>query len=228
MGCAIRSLWHQFPLLPPPRFWETMRAQSLSPRTCTSDGTSSSSNLCCLLQPTISHFRARDSISVNAGEFILPNKHLIKELSRKGLWTEQVQNKMIANKGSIQSITTIPQSIRAIYKTSWEIPQRTILKQAADRGPFICQSQSMNIHMAEPSVSKLTSLHFHAWKIGLKTGVYYLRTKPKADAIQFTVDHDALTRKEGEIERVDKEAVAACSLAPGEGNDDKECCFCGA
>ena len=133
----------------------------------------------------LAFFAGADGI-VNAGEFILPNKHLIKELSRKGLWTEQVQNKMIANKGSIQSITAIPQSIRAIYKTSWEIPQRTILKQAADRGPFICQSQSMNIHMAEPSVSKLTSLHFHAWKIGLKTGVIFITFAQNPKQMQYS------------------------------------------
>jgi len=97
-------------------------------------------------------------------------------------------NRLDCARGSIQKVTEIPKEMRDVYKTVWEIPQRCILDMAADRGAFICQSQSMNVHLGEPSTSKLTSMHFYAWKKGLKTGMYYLRTRPKADAIQFTVD----------------------------------------
>merc|ERR1712127_906645 len=95
--------------------------------------------------------------------------------------------------GSVQNVAELPKEIRDVYKTVWEIPQRAILDMAADRGAFICQSQSMNVHIGEPTSSKLTSMHFYAWKKGLKTGMYYLRTKPKADAIQFTVNQAMLS-----------------------------------
>ena len=125
---------------------------------------------------------------VLAGEFTIVNKHLLRELTEKGLWTDSVRNQIIADRGSVQGVKEIPQKIRDVYKTVWEIPQRSILDMAADRAPYICQSQSLNVHIADPSSSKLTSMHFYAWKKGLKTGMYYLRTRPKADAIQFTVD----------------------------------------
>ena len=120
------------------------------------------------------------------------NKHLLRELTANGLWTERVRNRIIADGGSVQNVPEIPQCIRDVYKTVWEIPQRAILDMAADRGAFICQSQSMNVHIGEPNTSKLTSMHFYAWKKGLKTGMYYLRTRPKADAIQFTVNQEML------------------------------------
>eukprot|EP01038_Epipyxis_sp_PR26KG_P015246 gene15246-20550_t len=130
---------------------------------------------------------------VLAGEFTLVNKYLLKELVEKGLWTQEVRSQLIADRGSVQKIHQIPQEIKDLYKTVWEIKQKAIIDQAADRGAFICQSQSLNIHMAEPTTAKLTSMHFYAWKKGLKTGMYYLRTLPKAEAIQFTVDQAALT-----------------------------------
>ena len=129
---------------------------------------------------------------VLAGEFTVVNKHLLRELTSNGLWTEKVRNKIIADGGSVQNVAEIPKSIRDVYKTVWEIPQRAVLDMAADRGAFICQSQSMNVHIGEPNTSKLTSMHFYAWKKGLKTGMYYLRTRPKADAIQFTVNQEML------------------------------------
>merc|ERR1712232_927839 len=129
---------------------------------------------------------------VLAGEFPVVNKHLLRELTSRGLWTQVVRNRIIADGGSIQNVSQIPQSIRDIYRTVWEIPQRSIIDMAADRGPFIDQSQSMNVHIAEPNTSKLTSMHFYAWKKGLKTGMHYLRTRPKADAIQFTVNQEQL------------------------------------
>ncbi len=116
----------------------------------------------------------------------------MKDLVDRGIWNDTVRNQILADRGSIQRIASIPKDIKELYKTVWEIKQKTIIDQASDRGAFICQSQSLNIHMAEPTTAKLTSMHFYAWKKGLKTGMYYLRTLPKADAIQFTVDQTAL------------------------------------
>jgi ribonucleotide reductase alpha subunit len=129
---------------------------------------------------------------VLAGEFTIVNKYLLRDLVNAGLWTPQVRNQIIADKGSVQNVAAIPKEYKDLYKTTWEIKQRVIIDMASDRGAFICQSQSLNIHMAEPSTAKLTSMHFYAWKKGLKTGMYYLRTRPKADAIQFTVDQASL------------------------------------
>ena len=131
-------------------------------------------------------------ISVLAGEFTVVNKHLLRDLTSNGYWTERIRNKIIADGGSVQNISELPKEVREIYKTVWEIPQRAIIDMAADRGAYICQSQSMNVHIGEPSTGKLTSMHFYAWKKGLKTGMYYLRTRPKADAIQFTVNQEML------------------------------------
>jgi len=131
---------------------------------------------------------------VLAGEFTAVNKHLLRDLTANGFWTEQIRNKIIADGGSVQNVAEIPKEIRDVYKTVWEIPQRAIIDMAADRGAYICQSQSMNVHIGEPSTSKLTSMHFYAWKKGLKTGMYYLRTRPKADAIQFTVNQEMLAQ----------------------------------
>ncbi|XP_070496325.1 ribonucleoside-diphosphate reductase large subunit [Chironomus tepperi] len=125
---------------------------------------------------------------VLSGEFQVVNHHLIKDLTERGLWDDDMKNKIIANNGSIQSIDEIPDDIKNIYKTVWEISVKTQIQMAADRGAFIDQSQSFNIHVAEPNYGKLTSIHFYGWKMGLKTGMYYLRTKPAANAIQFTVD----------------------------------------
>lgn len=129
---------------------------------------------------------------VLAGEFTIVNKYLMKQLMDLGIWNESVRNQIIGNRGSVQQVAGIPQELKDIYKTVWEIKQKSVIDMAADRGAFICQSQSLNIHIAEPSVSKLTSMHFYAWKRGLKTGMYYLRSRPKADAIQFTVDQQSL------------------------------------
>lgn len=130
---------------------------------------------------------------VLSGEFQVVNHHLIKDLTEYGLWDDDMKNKIIANNGSIQAIDEIPDGIKHIYKTVWEISVKTQIQMAADRGAFIDQSQSFNIHVAEPNYGKLTSIHFYAWKLGLKTGMYYLRTKAAANAIQFTVDKKRLT-----------------------------------
>ncbi len=125
---------------------------------------------------------------VLSGEFIVVNKHLLMDLVKMNLWNSDMKNKVIASNGSIQHIPEIPQDIKDLYKTVWEIKQRTVIDMAADRGAFICQSQSLNLFIAEPNFAKLTSMHFYAWEKGLKTGMYYLRTRPAASAIKFTVE----------------------------------------
>ena len=135
-------------------------------------------------EPYTSNIYARRVLS---GEFIVVNKHLLKDLIELGLWDDQMRNELIAANGSIQHMESIPAHIKELYRTVWEIPQKAILDMAADRGAYICQSQSLNIHIQEPNFGKLTSMHFYAWKKGLKTGMYYLRTKAAADAIKFTV-----------------------------------------
>ncbi len=129
-----------------------------------------------------------------AGDFVLVNKYLVNDLDRLGLWNTELKNKIIADNGSVQNID-VPLIIKQLYKTVWEIKQIWVLKAAAARGPFIDQTQSMNIFMAEPDYQRLNSSHFWAWKNGLKTGMYYLRTKPSADAIKFTIDPNLIKNK---------------------------------
>jgi ribonucleoside-diphosphate reductase alpha subunit len=121
---------------------------------------------------------------VLAGEFQIVNPWLLKDLVENNLWNDNVKNQIISDNGSIQHVTTIPQDLKDLYKTVWEISQRVIIDMAADRGAFIDQSQSLNIFIAEPNFGRLTSMHFYAWKKGLKTGMYYLRTRPAVDAIK--------------------------------------------
>jgi ribonucleoside-diphosphate reductase alpha chain len=139
-------------------------------------------------EPYTSNIYARRVLS---GEFAIVNKHLLKDLIKLNLWNETMKNKLISANGSVQSIPEIPQNLKELYKTVWEIKQKTILEMAADRGAYICQSQSLNIHIQDVNFGKLTSMHFHAWKLGLKTGMYYLRTKAAADAIKFTIEKQA-------------------------------------
>ncbi|CAH1777627.1 unnamed protein product [Owenia fusiformis] len=157
---------------------------------------------------------------VLSGEFQVVNHHLLHDLTEKRLWNDDMKNKMIAANGSIQNIDEIPDDLKALYKTVWEISQKKVIQMAADRGAYIDQSQSLNIHIAEPNYGKLTSMHFFAWKSGLKTGMYYLRTKPAANAIQFTVDKSKLKVK-AESESKKNEEAMVCSLQ----NKD-ECLMC--
>ena len=129
---------------------------------------------------------------VLAGEFQVVCPWLLRELVDLGLWDDNMKNMIIAHNGSVQNIPNIPDNVKAIYKTVWEISQKKVLDLAADRGAFICQSQSLNVHLQSPSLGQLTSMHFYGWKKGLKTGMYYLRTRPAAQAIQFTVDQSLL------------------------------------
>uniref|UniRef100_A0A7S2V0B8 Ribonucleotide reductase large subunit domain-containing protein n=1 Tax=Fibrocapsa japonica TaxID=94617 RepID=A0A7S2V0B8_9STRA len=143
---------------------------------------------------------------VLAGEFAVVNKYLLKDLTERGLWTPEVRTQIMADGGSVQNVACIPDELKELYKTVWEIKQRAMIDMAADRGAYICQSQSLNVHIAEPSAGKLTSMHFYAWKKGLKTGMYYLRTRPKADAIQFTVDQVSLKQiRDKAAENVEEE-----------------------
>ncbi|KAF5401443.1 Ribonucleoside-diphosphate reductase large subunit [Paragonimus heterotremus] len=125
---------------------------------------------------------------VLSGEFQIVNPYLLDDLTRLGLWSEDLKSAIVANQGSIQDIQGIPEDLKPLYKTVWEISQKKIIDMAADRGPFIDQSHSLNLHMAQPNYGKMTSMHFYAWKKGLKTGMYYLRTRPAAEPIKFTVD----------------------------------------
>ncbi|KAF6208112.1 hypothetical protein GE061_016562 [Apolygus lucorum] len=167
---------------------------------------------------------------VLSGEFQVVNHHLLRDLVDLKLWDDDMKNALIENNGSVQNIKGIPDELKAVYKTVWEISQKVVLQMAADRGAFIDQSQSLNIHIAEPNYGKLTSMHFHAWKLGLKTGMYYLRTKPAANAIQFTVDKTKLkeevkqngTSSKSEAEKAYNMASMVCSLE----NKD-ECLMCG-
>jgi ribonucleoside-diphosphate reductase alpha chain len=136
-------------------------------------------------EPFTSNLYSRRTL---AGEFVVVNKYLMKELSKLGLWNEQIKNNIIANKGSVQQLTMLPENIREKYKIVWEMPMKHLIDMAADRGAFICQSQSLNLWMEDPTYNSLTSMHFYSWKKGLKTGIYYLRRKAKHQAQQFTIE----------------------------------------
>ena len=171
-------------------------------------------------EPYTSNIYTRRTLS---GEFIVVNKHLLRDLTKLGLWDDDMKNRLIAANGSIQNIDEIPENLKVLYRTAWEIPQRAILDMAADRGAYICQSQSLNIFMENVNNSKLTSMHFYAWKKGLKTGMYYLRTKAATDAIKFTVDKKYKTQPKAEDaavaatpeEMTYEQQVQACSIENG-------------
>jgi ribonucleoside-diphosphate reductase subunit M1 len=172
-------------------------------------------------EPYTSNVYAR---RVLAGEFQIVNEYLVQDLIDLGLWDDDLRNKLVNADGSIQHIQEIPEDLKNLYKTAWELSQRTILDMAADRAPYIDQSQSMNVFMKEPTMAKLTSMHFYGWRKGLKTGMYYLRTKAAAAPIQFTVDQEALKRKGDRsisslrlVRRrvyIAKPAVDACETSP--------------
>jgi len=136
-------------------------------------------------EPLTSNIYSRRTL---AGEFVVVNKYLMKELIEMGLWNEQIKNNIVANKGSVQQLTILPEHIRNKYKIVWEIPMKHLIDMSAERGAFICQSQSLNLWMEDPVYNKLTSMHFYAWEKGLKTGIYYLRRKAKHQAQQFTIE----------------------------------------
>ena len=144
-------------------------------------------------EPFTSNLYSRRTL---AGEFVVVNKYLMKDLIQLGQWNEQIKNNIIANKGSVQQLTTLSEHIREKYKIVWEMPMKHLIDMAADRGAFICQSQSLNLWMEDPTYNSLTSMHFYSWKKGLKTGIYYLRRKAKHQAQQFTIEPDAKESEE--------------------------------
>ena len=154
------------------------------------------------IEPITSNIYSRRTM---AGEFIMANKYLMNDLMRLNLWNEQIKNNIIANNGSVQQIETIPIDIREKYKTVWEIPMRHLIDMAADRGAFICQSQSLNLWLEDPNYNTLTSMHFYSWKKGLKTGIYYLRRRGKHQAQQFTIEPEKKTQED------DHEICEMCS-----------------
>ena len=158
---------------------------------------------------------------VLSGEFIIVNKHLLRDLVKLGIWNDMLKNKLMASNGSIQNIDEIPENIKELYKTAWEISQKEILDMAADRGAYIDQSQSLNIFMENANFAKLTSMHFYGWKAGLKTGMYYLRTKSATDAIKFTLDKAAISEPVAKTEE-ERMAEISCSL-----DDPDNCVSCG-
>ena len=192
------DLWGQEPRETPYLNWRWLRARLISvglrnslllaPMPTASTSQILGNNEC--IEPFTSNMYSR---RVLAGEFVVINKYLVDDLVERNLWTPDIRAQIIANNGSIQSILELPSELRELYRTAWEIPMKTLITLAADRAPFICQSQSLNLFVAEPSYSKLSSMHMFAWKQGLKTGCYYLRTKAVAKAQQFTVEPPACT-----------------------------------
>jgi ribonucleoside-diphosphate reductase alpha chain len=154
-------------------------------------------------EPFTSNIYTRRTLS---GEFVVVNKHLVKDLINLGMWNEDIKNLIIIHKGSIQNIPGIPDDVKEVYKTVWEIKQKDLLDMSADRGRFICQSQSMNLFIEGVNAAKLTAAHFHSWEIGLKTGMYYLRTKAAADALSG-LGVDLSKYKDNKAETVNAPAI---------------------
>ena len=161
------------------------------------------------IEPYTSNLYTRRTLS---GEYIIVNKHLLKDLIKIGKWDDDMKERLMASNGSIQDFPDIPQNLKDLYKTVWEISQKTIIDLAADRGAFVCQSQSLNLFVENPNFGKLTSMHFYAWQKGLKTGMYYLRSKAAVDPIKFTLSAKHQKKFVG-----DQESVAVAEeVAEGE------------
>ena len=217
------DLWN---VAPSDRYdWEALRAEVmehgvrnsllLAPMPTASTSQILGNNEC--FEPYTSNIYNRRVLS---GEFVVVNKHLLKDLVNLGLWSDSMKQRIIAANGSVQNIEEISPELKEVYKTVWEIKQRNVIDMAADRGAFICQSQSLNLFVEQPNFAKLSSMHFYTWKKGLKTGMYYLRTKAASDAVKFTIDTEMMKQTAS-----DKEAAAAeisCSLDNPEG-----CLSCG-
>jgi ribonucleoside-diphosphate reductase alpha chain len=212
--------------------WESLRAEIkkhglrnsllLAPMPTASTAQILGNNEC--FEPYTSNLYTRRVLS---GEFIVVNKHLLRALIARGLWNSKLKNKLIAANGSVQNIAEIPNDLKLIYRTAWEIPQRALLDMAADRGAFIDQSQSLNVFMENPTFGKLTSMHFYGWKKGLKTGMYYLRTKAATDAIKFTLEKNYETQPEADTANTEMSDLEAAKLACSIENPDT-CDMCSA
>jgi len=175
-------------------------------------------------EPYTSNIYTRRTLS---GEHIIVNKHLLNDLISLGLWNDDMKQMLMAANGSVQNIPNIPDRIKELYRTVWELSQKTIIDMSADRGAYICQSQSLNLFVENPNFGKLSSMHFYGWKKGLKTGMYYLRSKAAVDPIKFTLDskHQNKLGQNAENETVDLddqqiEEGASCTMEDG-------CLMCG-
>ena len=187
------DLWNDQPTETPNLDWAALREDArkwgarnsllIAPMPTASTSQILGNNEC--FEPFTSNLYSR---RVLAGEFMIVNKYLVEDLTKLNLWTPEIRTDIMANNGSVQSILAIPSELRELYKTSWELPMKTIIQMSRDRAPFICQSQSLNLFVADPTYSKLSSMHFFAWREGLKTGCYYLRTKAASSAQKFTVE----------------------------------------
>jgi len=177
-------------------------------------------------EPYTSNIYSRRTLS---GEYIVVNKHLLNDLIKLKLWDNEMKERLMAANGSIQNIDSIPQDIKDLYKTVWEIKQKTLIDMAADRGAFICQSQSLNLFVENPNLAKLTSMHFYAWKQGLKTGMYYLRSKAAVDPIKFSLSADYKKKYDGkkEVMNVEEEEQVAAVEEGDVCNMDDGCLMCG-
>lgn len=205
------DLWGQQPTETPYLAWDELKRQVkihgmrnsllIAPMPTASTSQILGNNEC--FEPFTSNIYVRH---VLAGDFVVINKYLIEDLISLGHWNSDIRTQIIADNGSIQAIKEIPQTVKDIYKTSWEIPQKTLIDLAADRAPFICQSQSLNLFLAEPTYARISSMHFYAWRKGLKTGVYYLRTKAVASAQKFTIEPP---------KKVEKEESPECLMCSG-------------
>jgi ribonucleotide reductase alpha subunit len=177
-----------------------------------------------------------------AGEFVVVNKHMVKELIGMGMWSEELKDNIIANRGSVQQIQNISDEFKTRYRTVWEVPMRSIIDMARDRGAYICQSQSMNLWVEDPQYSTLTAMHFYGWKEGLKTGIYYLRRKPKHHPQQFTIEPPRAVETADAAPPGSGSGAKACPFRPrrarkpsdevgdalnGNNDDDDECLMCG-
>ncbi len=201
--------------------WETLREEVIkhgvrnsllvAPMPTASTSQIFGNNEC--FEPYTSNIYTRRVLS---GEFIIVNKHLLKDLVNLGLWNNAMKNKIIAANGSVQNIDEIPADIKELYKTVWEIKQRNIIDLAADRGAYICQSQSLNLFIDNATTSKLTSMHFYGWKRGLKTGMYYLRTQAATQAVQFTVEKQGSKEMEPIIPNIEQQKYTATDVEPTE------------
>ena len=220
-GVLQQDMWG---VTPSPRWdWTALRAKIgehgvrnsllLAPMPTASTAQILGNNEC--FEPYTSNLYSRRTLS---GEFAVVNQHLLRDLMARGLWTAEIRNQIIAHNGSVQAIPEIPDDIKLLYRTSWELKQRGLIDMAADRGAFIDQSQSFNVFVQDPNYGKLSSMHFHGWKKGLKTGMYYLRSKAAADAIKFTVDQTSLSKK----------AAADADAAASGPQEPEECLSCGA
>ena len=177
--------------------------------------------MCCdrgsSFEPYTSNLYVRRTL---AGEFVCVSRHLLSDLIARGIWTPALKNKLISHNGSVQRIDEVPADLKALYKTVWEISQRHIIKMAAERGAYIDQSQSLNIHINDPTYGKLSSMHFYGWEMGLKTGMYYLRSKPAVDAIKFTVDQGMLRTEDSKKASEDAAIATKNAAAPAVATKD--------